>query len=111
MSAEPLPPPLRERVGAGGVALAVTMALAITALAQTKRPDPSIAKLPPGAGRDAVIEFCAGACHPVDRIVNARKTPAEWKKTVLQMVSNGAQLFPEDIDTVTNYLVVNFAAK
>ena len=51
-----------------------------------------------------MIENCAGACHSSDRILNARKTPAEWRKTVEQMVSNGAQLFPEEVDAVTKYL-------
>jgi hypothetical protein len=77
--------------------------LSSTTHAQSK-PDPSAAKLPPGEGREAVVEFCAGACHPADRLLNARKTPEEWHKTVLQMVSNGAQLFPEDVDTVNKYL-------
>jgi hypothetical protein len=81
----------------------------ITAAHAQSRPDPSAAKLPPGEGREAVIEFCAGACHPADRLLNARKTPEEWHKTVLQMVSNGAQLFPEDVDTVTKYLSTTLA--
>jgi hypothetical protein len=28
----------------------------------------------------------------------------EWHKTVMLMVALGDQLFPEDVDTVTNYL-------
>jgi hypothetical protein len=79
------------------------------AVAQSKRPDPALERLPQGEGRDAVIEFCAGACHSADRLVNARKTSQEWRVTVLQMVSNGAQLFPEDIDTVTKYLSTNLS--
>jgi mono/diheme cytochrome c family protein len=88
-------------------AFALILALSSAAAAQTKPAGSSAATLPPGEGREAVMEFCAGACHPVDRIMNARKTPDEWRKTVLQMVSNGAQLFPEDIDTVTKYLSTN----
>ena len=26
-----------------------------------------------------------------------------WHKTLLQMVSNGAQLFPEDVDVISKY--------
>ena len=96
-------PPLRGKVGTGGAAALWLLAFVSTAQAQT-RSDPSAAKLPQGEGREAVVEFCAGACHPADRLLNARKTPDEWHKTVLQMVSNGAQLFPEDVDTVTKYL-------
>jgi hypothetical protein len=74
------------------------------AFAQTRRPDPFASKLPEGEGKQAVLEFCAGACHLSDHFVDVRKTPDEWRKTVLQMVANGAQLFPEDVDAVTKYL-------
>ena len=72
--------------------------------AQEHQPDPFAAKLPDGPGKDAVLEFCAGACHLSDKILAAHKTGAEWRKTVLQMEANGAQLFPEDVDTITKYL-------
>jgi len=80
-----------------------------TALAQSRQPDPFAAKLPDGPGRDAVLEFCAGACHQSDKLLAAQKTAAEWRKTVLQMVTNGAQLFPEDVDTVSKYFATYLA--
>jgi len=83
------------------------VALAIPALA--READPLASKLPDGEGKQLVIESCAGACHSSDRILNARKTPAEWQKTVQQMVSNGAQLFPEEVDVVTKYLSEHMA--
>jgi hypothetical protein len=33
-----------------------------------------------------------------------RKSREEWHKTVMSMVARGAQLFPEDVETLTNYL-------
>jgi len=80
------------------------------AAAQSRQNDPFASKLPDGDGKQAVLEFCAGACHLSDRLINAHKTAEEWRKTVLQMVSNGAQLFPEDIDTVTKYLAANLSS-
>ena len=80
------------------------LSLGSVGVAQTRQPDPFASKLPDGEGKQAVLEFCAGACHLSDRLANAHKTPEEWRKTVLQMVSNGAQLFPEDVDVVTKYL-------
>jgi hypothetical protein len=77
---------------------------------QTRRSDPFAAKLPDGEGKQAVLEFCAGACHLSDHFVDLRKTPDEWRKTVLQMVANGAQLFPEDIDAITKYLSTNLSS-
>jgi hypothetical protein len=79
------------------------------ALAQSQQPDPFAAKLPEGPGKEAVLEFCAGACHQSDKLLAAQKTAAEWHKTVLQMVTNGAQLFPEDVDTVSKYLATYLA--
>lgn len=78
--------------------------LAAAGTARGNQDDPFASKLPDGPGKDAVLEFCAGACHQSDKILGAQKTAAEWHATVLQMVRNGAQLFPEDVDTVTSYL-------
>ena len=86
--------------------LAVVLVLGLSSVgaAQTRQADPFVSKLPDGEGKQAVLEFCAGACHQSDRLLNAHKTPEEWHKTVQQMISNGAQLFPEDVDVVTKYL-------
>jgi hypothetical protein len=75
-----------------------------TAAAQPRRLDPAVTKLPDGDGEVAVVQFCAGACHPAARFVDMRKSPEEWHKTVMSMVARGAQLFPEDVETLTNYL-------
>jgi mono/diheme cytochrome c family protein len=85
-------------------------AAGVTPVAWAQRqPDPAAAKLPDGAGKDAVLEFCAGACHQSDKILAAQKTAAEWHATVLQMQRNGAQLFPEDVDAVSKYLATYLA--
>jgi hypothetical protein len=86
------------------LAVGLVVGCGTAAFAQTQRPDPAANKLPDGEGKAAVLEFCAGACHSSDRFVGVRKTQEEWRKTVLQMVANGAQLFPEDVDAVTKYL-------
>jgi len=91
------------RIMMAGLAAAALVATAFAAQAQ-RRIDPAAAKLPDGDGKIAVIELCAGACHPAARFVDIRKSRAEWHKTVMSMVARGAQLFPEDVDTVTNYL-------
>ena len=83
--------------------------IAASAFAQGHSADPFAAKLPDGPGKDAVLEFCAGACHQADKILNAQKTAAEWHQTVLQIERNGAQLFPEDVDTVSKYLATYLA--
>jgi hypothetical protein len=69
-----------------------------------RRLDDAAAKLPDGDGKSEVIAYCAGACHPAARFVNMRQSPQEWHKTVMLMVAFGAQLFPENAATITNYL-------
>jgi hypothetical protein len=86
-------------------AAGLTAAMLSAPVAQAQRRiDPAAAKLPDGDGKIAVIENCAGVCHPSSRFVNLKKSPAEWHKTVMSMVARGAQLFPEDVVTLTNYL-------
>ena len=90
------------------VAAVLVFSNAIGSPGWSREADPSSSKLPDGEGKQVVLETCAGACHSSDRILNAKKTPAEWKKTVEQMVSNGAQLFPEEVEAVTKYLSSHF---
>lgn len=91
------------------LAVIVAVGIATTAWARERQPDPFAAKLPDGPGKDAVLEFCAGACHQSDKILAAQKTAAEWHATVLQMQRNGAQLFPEDVDAVSKYFATYLA--
>jgi len=83
--------------------------IASAAWAEERQPDPFAAKLPEGPGKESVLEFCAGACHQADKILTAQKSAAEWRATVLQMQRNGAQLFPEDVDSVSKYLATYLA--
>lgn len=90
---------------ASAASLTIAVLLAVTLAAQAqRRVDAAVAKLPDGDGEVAVVQFCAGACHPASRFVDMRQSQAEWHNTVMLMVAFGAQLFPEDVDTVTNYL-------
>ncbi|HXR87255.1 MAG TPA: hypothetical protein VN728_09805 [Stellaceae bacterium] len=91
------------------LAVVIAAAIASAAWAQDRQPDPFAAKLPDGPGKEAVLEFCAGACHQADKILAAQKTAAEWHATVLQMQRNGAQLFPEDVDAVSKYFATYLA--
>lgn len=63
--------------------------------------------LPPGEGKAMVLESCAG-CHNLKSTVHERKNRAAWAKTVNDMIQRGAQLFPEEIEPVTNYLAKAF---
>jgi hypothetical protein len=78
--------------------------------AQSGREDPAASKLPAGEGRDLVVDLCAGACHSADKFINTRKTAREWHTTVLEMVQHGAQLFPDDVETISKYLSIYFGS-
>ena len=59
--------------------------------------------LPPGDGRQAVLESCTN-CHNLRVVVNARLSRAAWAKDVNDMIQRGAPLFPEEIDPIIAYL-------
>lgn len=64
-------------------------------------------KLPEGEGKDLTIQLC-GSCHDLGRSVNVRKDAKGWEQTVSDMVSRGAQIFPDEAEKITKYLATNF---
>jgi len=63
---------------------------------------------PPGPGLDLINQRCS-ACHSAATVFAQRKSPDDWASTVQLMVDRGADLKPEEIDAVTDYLVKNFS--
>lgn len=63
--------------------------------------------LPAGDGKEIVAVACA-QCHGLKLIVALRDGPVGWKHFVDDMVLRGAQLTPQEADTVTQYLSKNF---
>jgi competence ComEA-like helix-hairpin-helix protein len=63
--------------------------------------------LPPGKGSDIVQRDCAG-CHELKVVTSKRATKEQWAALVDQMVSRGADVPDEDIETVVDYLAKNF---
>lgn len=63
--------------------------------------------LPDGDGKAMVLGTCT-QCHSLGTIVLQRKSAAQWGKTISDMISRGAQIPPEEIATITNYLAVGF---
>ena len=58
---------------------------------------------PPGPGLDLIKQKCV-ACHPITMITSKRKTPEDWATTVDTMAGRGAEVSPEEIDIITQYL-------
>ena len=75
------------------------------------RQDLPVMRLPDAQGAQLVMTQCAGVCHGADRFAFAQRSPEAWRRTVLEMVSNGAQLFPDEIEAITQYFATNLGDK
>jgi competence protein ComEA len=64
--------------------------------------------LPPGEGQDIVQHQCSG-CHALKVVTSKRASRQQWSTLVDQMVSRGADVADDDIETVVQYLAKNFA--
>jgi cytochrome c5 len=62
---------------------------------------------PPGPGLSVINERCS-TCHSTATVFNQRRTTEDWAATVQVMVDRGADLTPDDINTVVGYLSANF---
>ncbi|MCU1297899.1 MAG: uptake protein and related DNA-binding protein-like protein [Acidobacteriaceae bacterium] len=65
------------------------------------------ASLPPGKGQEIVQKSCVG-CHALKVVTSKRASKEQWSALVDQMVSRGADIPDEDIETVVEYLFKNF---
>ena len=63
--------------------------------------------LPEGDGKELVAVACT-QCHSLSPIRMLRDGREGWKEMVHEMVLRGAQLGPEEADTVIRYLARNF---
>jgi cytochrome c5 len=63
--------------------------------------------LPAGPGKDLVAIACT-QCHGLKLIVALRDGPVGWKRFVDDMILRGAQLTPQEADTVAQYLAKSF---
>lgn len=63
--------------------------------------------LPPGKGKPIVERACAG-CHALKAVTSKRATQEQWASLVDQMITRGADLSDDEIETVVAYLSKNF---
>jgi len=63
--------------------------------------------MPAGAGKAIVQEKCV-VCHALTVVTSKHSSHKEWDQVVNQMVSRGADLTDEEIDTVIEYLSKNY---
>jgi competence protein ComEA len=65
--------------------------------------------LPAGKGQEIVQQNCAG-CHVLKVVTSKRASKQQWSSLVDQMISRGAEVPDEEIETVVDYLAKNFGA-
>jgi competence ComEA-like helix-hairpin-helix protein len=63
--------------------------------------------LPPGDGQAIVQQKCA-SCHALKVVTGKRASRQQWSTIVDQMVTRGAEVSDDDIDTLLDYLAKNF---
>ncbi len=84
-------------------ALVLLVLSAALAQGQKAKDEAWVELLPPGEGREPVLNSCA-SCHNLKIVVLARKSRADWVKSVNDMIQRGAPVFPEEIEPMTAYL-------
>ncbi len=73
-------------------------------------PAQAVVELPDGDGKAIVMEDCQ-ACHKLTNITKAHKSLDDWKDSVQTMIDRGANVTPDQMDTLVQYLAKNFGPK
>jgi len=63
---------------------------------------------PPTGDGAALLEERCTTCHNLERTTSVRKTRDEWEKTVIRMVSKGAELNEEEQEILIEYLAETY---
>jgi competence protein ComEA len=85
----------------------VVVLLAVGLGSGSAQTTPAAAAMPEGAGKVVVQRACS-ACHAVTVVTSKHASQKEWDQVVNQMVSRGADLTDEEVDTVIDYLAKNY---
>jgi len=88
------------------IVLAGVLAACAPAAPQAQPTSPA-GSAPAGDGAALVNSRCT-ACHNLDRVKQAKKTPAQWKETVTRMVGKGAKLNADEQAAVVDYLAKTY---
>jgi hypothetical protein len=66
--------------------------------------------LPDGPAKHTVETACV-SCHALTQVTGAGHSPEEWEIVVHRMVDAGAQVPPDQVSAVIDYLAKNFPPK
>lgn len=101
----------KTAIGVMGLAFAVVATRGLeaqTAPATSTPPGAHAAHEPPPGPALVVIKERCSTCHTTASVFNQRRSADDWAATVQLMVDRGADLSPDDVSMVTDYLAANF---
>lgn len=96
--------------GPAASAAAPSAAAAPGTPAQTAGNAAPVVVLPDGDGKEIATENCQ-ACHKLTNLTKAHKSLDDWKDTVQTMIDRGANVPPDKVDVLVQYLAKNFGPK
>ena len=85
-------------------------AAAASAASPAATPAKAVVELPDGDGKAIATENCQ-ACHKLTNLTKAHKDLDDWKDTVQTMIDRGANVPPDKVDILVQYLAKNFGPK
>jgi quinoprotein glucose dehydrogenase len=74
---------------------------------QGTQPGRANVTLPDGPGKEVFQRMCL-TCHPLETVLQKRRTPEAWQNTVDDMMARGAKGSRSDVETVVKYLSTNY---
>src|SRR5207245_5361014 len=63
----------------------------------------------PSPSRQQIFETLCSACHPIEDVTSARKTRAQWRETVDNMIANGATGTDAGLTTALCHVIGEYA--
>ena len=63
--------------------------------------------MPEDYGKELVTSLCVG-CHSLENVVSGGKSEEQWRDTVDNMISKGAQIFDDEAETILVYLTKHY---
>lgn len=91
--------------------LAAGLSIFVSSMSVSEPLTPAQASIaPPGPGLELIQRSCVG-CHDIYMITSKRKTPEQWATTVGLMADRGAEITPDEMQIIEEYLAQNFSMK
>lgn len=100
----------KSRVVRSSITITSAALLISGALGAVSAQQSASGEAPPGQGLELIQRSCV-SCHDLYTIIQKRKTPAEWANTLGLMADRGAEVTPDEMKVIQDYLAHNFAPR